>query len=315
MTKDRTKKFTSDAELQSRRILAWLGVTAACVLVLALCAVLLLHGTQPPVEVGRGGAKSAFRVSLLETAEPMTASAVPNVELLDVSEGMAQGKLLLVHDPKTVVLAVTEPLGYAPGMQITDLVDSVGGIAGINAGGYADDNGRSNGGTPVGLVIADGELRWGPYQGAYHVVGLDGEGKLIVGIMSAAEALDRGMRWGVSFVSFEGNAAELIIDGQVQTYNLGAGINPRTAIGQREDGTLLLLVLDGRGFESLGASMENICDVMLKYGAVTAGNLDGGASSVMAYEGQIVNQVNSITGPRSIPTAFVVLGEGESDGG
>ena len=90
-------------------------------------------------------------------------------------------------------------------------------------------------------------------------------------------------------------------------------MNPRTAIGQREDGALLLLVLDGRSVNTLGATMEDIVNIMLDYGAVNAGNLDGGSSSLMVYEGEIINNCASVTGPRRIPTGFIVLKEGEGN--
>ena len=90
--------------------------------------------------------------------------------------------------------------------------------------------------------------------------------------------------------------------------------NPRTAIGQREDGALLLLVLDGRSINTLGATMEDVVNIMLEYGAINAGNLDGGSSSVMVYDGEIVNHCASVTGPRRIPTGFIVLKEGVRNG-
>ena len=127
--------------------------------------------------------------------------------------------------------------------------------------------------------------------------------------MTGQEALDAGIYYAVSFVTHDGLASALIINGEVQYQNLASGVNPRTAIGQREDGAVLLLVLDGRSINTLGATMENICDVMLEYGAVNAGNLDGGSSSVMVYEGEIINSCASVTGPRNIPTGFIVLQE------
>ena len=75
---------------------------------------------------------------------------------------------------------------------------------------------------------------------------------------------------------------------------------------------LLLLVLEGRSVDALGATTADVARVMLRYGAVTAGNLDGGSSSVMVCGGDIVNFCSSVTGPRYIPTGFIVLPEGES---
>ena len=61
--------------------------------------------------------------------------------------------------------------------------------------------------------------------------------------------------------------------------------------------------------------MENVVDIMLQYGAINAGNLDGGSSSVMVYDGEIINNCASVTGPRSIPTGFIVLGEEDGANG
>ena len=232
-----------------------------------------------------------------------------DLEIIDISYGNCKGKLMIVPDPKRVMLGTSGKFGKEPGMQLTALVKKYNGVAGINAGGFVDDNGLGTGGTPLGLVITEGELIFGSETAKYNVVGLDRDGVLIVGTMTGAEALEAGVVWGVSFVTHDGIASSLIINGEVQTQNLGPGVNPRTAIGQREDGALLLLVLDGRGVKTLGATLENVCDLMLQYGAVNAGNLDGGSSSVMVYEGEIINVCASVTGPRSIPTGFIVLKE------
>ena len=233
----------------------------------------------------------------------------PGVELIEIASGNCRGKMLIVRDPKRVMLGVAEPLGKVPGLSLIEMADKYSGIAATNAGGFVDDGGRGNGGIPTGLVISGGELLWGSPSLSYHVVGLDENGILIVGKMTGQEALDRKILWGVSFVTHDGIASSLVINGEIQTQNLSGGVNPRTAIGQREDGAILLLVLDGRSITTLGATLENVCDVMLSYGAVTVGNLDGGSSSLMVYEGEIVNTCSSITGPRSVPTAFVVLRE------
>ena len=196
-------------------------------------------------------------------------------------------------------------------MQLTELVAKYGGVAGTNAGGFNDENGRGNGGVPQGLVISGGALLHTAREGErYNVVGFDADQILHVGTMTADEALAQGLTDAVSFRTHDGLASSLIINGEVQSKNLGGGVNPRTAIGQCADGSVLLLVLDGRSINTLGATMQDVADIMLEYGAVNAGNLDGGSSSVMVYDGEIINNCASVTGPRNIPTAFIVLPEG-----
>jgi exopolysaccharide biosynthesis protein len=92
-------------------------------------------------------------------------------------------------------------------------------------------------------------------------------------------------------------------------------VNPRTAIGQRSDGAVLLLVIDGRQVSSLGATYLDVAEVMLSYGAVNACNLDGGSSSVMWYGGKYINSPCTVVGIRPVPTTFLVLKEGDKQDG
>ncbi len=253
-------------------------------------------------------------IHMAETVETVDEDD-PGYELVEISEGTCKGKLLIVKDPKRVILGTSDNFGREPGLQMTAMVEKYGAIAGINAGGFNDEGGRGNGSTPQGLVIDNGEVTWGGnHTGGFHVVGLDYDGILHVGFMTVQQALDAGIRWAVSFETYDGLASALIINGEVQKHNLGGGVNPRTAIGQREDGALLLLVLDGRSISTLGATMRDLADIMLEYGAVNAGNLDGGSSSVMVYGGEIINNCASVVGPRRVPTAFLLMEEGDVDG-
>ncbi len=237
-----------------------------------------------------------------------------NLEILDISAGSCRGKMMVVHDPKTVILGTSYPFITQPGLQLVDMAEKFGAVGGINAGGFNDEGGRGDGGKPEGLVISDGEITAGMANMRYNVVGLDKDGYLRIGTMTGQAALDQGVHWAVSFVTHDGVASALIINGEIQRQNLDGGINPRTAIGQRADGALLLLVLDGRSISTLGATLEDVCNIMLEHGAVNAGNLDGGSSSLMVYNGEIINNCSSVVGPRRIPTAFLVLEGGGTDG-
>ncbi len=249
-----------------------------------------------------------------KAAERVESGESESVKLIDIAEGTCKGKLLIVSDPKQVILGTSDEFVKQPGLQLTDMVAKYNGLAGINAGGFNDENGTGSGGIPQGIVIVDGEVVYGNDQTPYHLVGLDRNGILHVGSMSGRDAVANGIQWAVSFVTHDGLASSLIINGEIQRQNLGGGVNPRTALGQRDDGALLLLVLDGRSINTLGATMEDVVNIMLEYGAVNAGNLDGGSSSVMVYDGEIVNHCASVTGPRRIPTGFIVLKEGVTYG-
>ena len=248
-------------------------------------------------------------IHIAEARQSESGPETPYLELVDIAYGTCRGKLLIIREPKSVILGTSGRFGVDPGLQLTEMVAKYNGLAGTNAGGFIDNNGLGNGGTPTGMVISEGEILYGEASTRYNVIGLDKDGVLLVGTMTGSEALERGMKYGVSFVTHDGIASSLIINGEVQTQNCGPGVNPRTAIGQREDGAILLLVLDGRSSKTLGATLENVVDIMLQYGAVNAGNLDGGSSSVMVYGDEIINNCASVTGPRGIPTGFIVLRE------
>ena len=136
-------------------------------------------------------------------------------------------------------------------------------------------------------------------------MGIDSNNILHVGRLTYNDVVDRGIRYGVSF------GPVLISNGEPAT--LTSGVNPRTAIGQRSDGAILMLVVDGRQVNSLGATYQDLIDIFQKFGAVNACNLDGGSSSMMWYGDGYVNNCASVVGIRAIPTTFLVLKEGGGD--
>ena len=119
--------------------------------------------------------------------------------------------------------------------------------------------------------------------------------------MTGSQAIERGIRDAVTF------GPALVVNGEpVGVSGSGSGLNPRSAIGQRADGAVLMLVIDGRQVNSLGATLSDLIEIMLEYGAVNAANLDGGSSSLLYYEGEYLNRGVVLTGSRDIPTAFIV---------
>ena len=225
------------------------------------------------------------------------------LELINVKGSTFKGILAIVHDPSRVKIGISGQ--YGPGFigkTVEDMAKSYGAILATNGGGFEDAGGMGNGGTPIGIVISDNQIVWGSASASYELIGFDNDNKLVVGNMTGAEALNRGVRDALSFGPI------LIVNGNpVRINGTGGGLNPRTAIGQREDGAVLLLVIDGRQANSLGASYEDVMNVMLEYGAVNAANLDGGSSSLLYYNGTYINNSSSLVGAREMPTSIVVM--------
>lgn len=222
------------------------------------------------------------------------------LEIYDVSGPSYSGKMMVVHDPSRLFVGVCGDYTKEgiSGRTLSSMAKSYDAAAGINGGGFSDENGLGNGGTPLGLVITRGKLVFGELDKKYEVIGFNKDNIFMVGAMTGQQALDAGIRDALSFSPI------LVMNGKASSVKgSGGGLNPRTAIGQRADGAVLLLVIDGRQPASLGATYADLIDVMLDYDAVNAANLDGGNSSGMYYDGSLVNR-GLLT--RGLPTCFLV---------
>lgn len=231
----------------------------------------------------------------------VTNNNTDGMELVDVSSKTFKGYLLIVNDPSRVKLAASPRLGKV-GATTSQIVEYYDGVAGINAGGFADDA-LGTGGKPSGILISSGELRTAKPTGAYSIVGLDESNRMIVSnSMTYSTMVNKKIRDAVTF------GPTIIVNGvpTIRSGNGGWGVQPRTAIGQKKDGTILMLVIDGRQADSLGATLKNVQDILLQYGAYNAYNLDGGASSTMIYNSSVVNKPSDIMGERYVPCAFIV---------
>jgi len=236
----------------------------------------------------------------IDRSKDITTSTGITVE--DVQGPSYKGKVMLITDPKRVKLTVTKEIGVT-GERVTDLVKDMGGIAGINAGGFYDPNGKGNGAFPDGLTIQNGKVVNNNIGNkVINIAGFDDQGKLIIGNMTASEVQQKHIQDAVTF------GPNLIVEGKsVISGNGGWGIAPRTGIGQMADGTVIFVVIDGRQPTwSIGATLRDLMNVFNEYNAVNAVNLDGGSSSELVYDGKVINKLWNIFGERYIPTAFVV---------
>lgn len=220
------------------------------------------------------------------------------------------GYMLIVLDPSRVVLGCyPESIGLR-GYSVQEFVEGLDGVAGINGGGFEDDKGNGNGSIPTTLVVKGGVIYNRGYWIGTGFVGLDKDNILHVGFHSEQDVTDWNIRDGAGF------GPVLVINGEaLDEKSLASGLNPRTAIGQRSDGAILMLVIEGRQPSRLGATYMDEAEIMLEFGAVNACNLDGGSSSMMWYEGGYINNSASVIGLRPIPTSFVVLKEGQDQNG
>jgi len=227
------------------------------------------------------------------------------IEVYNIEGGDFKGKLMVVHDPTRVIVGYSS-LFPESGETTSRITKNNGGVAGINAGGFLDRGWTGTGGIPMGFIIHDGKVIYDQYEGKdvkQETVAFTKEGMLIVGKHTIKQLMEYGVKEGVSF------GPPLIVNGKptIKKGDGGWGIAPRTAIGQRKTGEVLMLVIDGRSLDSLGATLREVQDILLEYGAVNAANLDGGSSTTMYYNGKVINRPSDKLGERLVPSAFVVL--------
>ena len=231
--------------------------------------------------------------------------------------------VMLVRDPAQVYIGVSNEGGFSrniPGMRLTEAIEKYDAIAAINAGAFFDNGttGSEVGSTPEGLVYSKGECVWkhgAPPNGLRGFAGFNDENILIVETeMTATEAEEDNIRDGCEF------GPVLIINGEINqsAYSDKSGVNPRTAIGQRADKTVIFVCIDGRQAGSMGGTYADLIDIMVEYGAVNACNMDGGSSSVMLYRDQYglfgaageIQAINSYSlfqsQPRRMPNFWLV---------
>lgn len=218
------------------------------------------------------------------------------------------GYMMVVLDPSRVIMGAIPSMFGARGYAVSEMVEEFDAVAGINAGGFEDPNGMGDGSLPNSMVVFEGTVYRAGAGTARGFVGLDGNHILHVGNLTKEDVEEQDIQYGVCF------GPVLIANGEVAlAEGSTSGLNPRTAIGQRSDGAILMLVIDGRQAISLGATLWDLVEIFERYGAVNACNLDGGSSSLMWYQGDYINNCASVIGIRPVPTTFLVLKEGDND--
>ena len=228
-----------------------------------------------------------------------------DLKLEKIESSRYVGYVLEIPDPRRIQVATAANI-QEKGDTTSNIAKMNGAVAAINGGGFHDPNGTGTGRLPYGFILHDGEYIIGKDVGlseSVDFIGFSKSGNLIAGNYDKTELTDMKAMEGITF------GPPLIVDGKkmITDGDGGWGVGPRTAIGQRKDGTVLFVVIDGRqpGY-SIGATLRDVQDVLYEKGAYIAANLDGGSSSTLYLNGKVVNKPADLLGERMIPTAFIV---------
>ncbi len=211
-------------------------------------------------------------------------------KIIELEVNGCKGYLAAIYDPSKVKLAVTSKLGTS-GQYVTKMAQDHDAYLAINAGGFYDPNYSSSGGMPTSITISDGKIvtnnTYSSYNQGGGIIGFTEDDVLVLlKNTTASQALEKGVRDAVSWGPF------LIVNGKASFIrgNGGWGYAARSAIGQREDGIVLLLVISSNQIRTKGADMIDLVEIMQRYHAINAANLDGGTSTVMVLPKNIAQK-------------------------
>ena len=224
-------------------------------------------------------------------------------KLVKIKENGYSGYIVAIYDASRIHLVTSKYIEYG-GQTMDNLSKDNEAIVAINASGFSRINGAL---LPTGTVIQNGEITSIGKKNTHGggLIGFNKDNVLVLTTLSAEEAINDGMVDAMTFGPF------LIVNGKKSEIkgNGGLGVANRTAIAQRKDGVVLFLVVDGRGADgSNGITINEMITLLDRYGAYNAANLDGGGSSSLAINGEIINNPRGYgyTGARYLPNAWIL---------
>ncbi|MDP4093211.1 MAG: M56 family metallopeptidase [Bacillota bacterium] len=275
----------------------WSAIGIVIILVLSIT---LLTGakTDPEGNTPNDAAKTGQTVN----SNTGAGESIQGISVKEVEGKTFKGKMLTIPDPKKIAVGFNNNINKTT----SETAKANNAICAINAGGFTSSGAGGKDYKPTGIIIHEGKVIYSDTQSEnskQDIVGFTDNGVLISGRYTLSEIAKLNVKEAVSF------GPRLIVNGKgtVAKGDGGWGLGPRTAIGQKADGTVLLLVIDGRTVNSIGASLLDIQDILLSNGAVNAVNLDGGSSSTMYYDNKVINNPCDSNGERAVPSVFMVM--------
>lgn len=230
-------------------------------------------------------------------------------KIVNISGDGWKGRMIVVYDPSKIELVFSKKYGKG-GEYLSTMAKNNDALVAMNASGVNSKPGQNY---VTGHTILNGKV----YKTGRNInkggglIGFTKDNVLMLTKKSASEAVKDGMDRAVEFGPF------LVVNGKMSNFkgNGGWGVANRTAIGQRQDGIVLMMVIDGRTSSSIGISMKDLAELFVKYKAYNAANLDGGGSSALYAKmdptdktGKLLNTPKgyNYSGERFLPNAWMI---------
>ena len=233
--------------------------------------------------------------------EVLAIDAANGLLVIRIREDWFRGVLILGKDPSRLSCAPSSQWGIS-GQTIGEIAAANGALVALTASGF-DDSGPE-GAYQTGASMCSGTSMGTHLKTGYKRLELRSDDRLYI--------VDAPADFHPDCTDATEWTPALIVDGvtvvsEEDHYNAR---NPRCCLGQARDGTILMLCIEGRYLDSLGATAPECAGILSRYGAYQAMNLDGGSSAVCWYQGQVITRCADPGRPegRLLPNCWIYKG-------
>ena len=224
--------------------------------------------------------------------------AANGILVLRIREEFFRGVLILGRDPSRLSCAAAENWGVS-GQRAGQIAEANGALVALTASGF--DATGPEGAYQTGVAMCGGTVYGDHLKTGYKRLELRSDDRLYV--------VDAPADFHPDCTDATEWTPALIVDGQIVVtkedhYNAR---NPRCCLGQAKDGTILMLCIEGRFLDSLGATAPECAEILARYGAYQAMNLDGGTSAICWYDGRYITRCSDpeLTEGRLLPNVWI----------
>lgn len=278
----------------------------ACVSMIAILVVMMHYGGSVYAAENNTNIVLNQNGYVVQTPYDKSIIVENGMEFHYVAADTWQGLMVLVKDPSRVFVGMPRAnYDGAPGANAKRVAQRYGAQFAVNGAFFVDTNYVGNGGTPIGFVFSEGRQTYGGSGQAFNLIGLTNDNQFVCGKMTGAQAQELGVRDAVTCSPI------LVQNGQIG--NLAEKstslMDARSAFGARADGSVLILMVDGRMSHSIGATTQSLAECFMSFGAVSAGCLDGGGSVSIYYDGTPIQGMTSSFAGRAVPNCICVKHE------
>ena len=218
--------------------------------------------------------------------------------VIRIREAYFRGVLILGKNPSRLSCAAAENWGES-GQRAGEIAGANGALVALTASGF--DASGPEGAYQTGAAMCGGTVYGSHLKTGYKRLELRSDDRLYV--VDAPDDFHPDCTDATEWTP------ALIIDGEIviskeDHYNAR---NPRCCLGQAKDGTVLMLCIEGRYLDSMGATAPECAEILARYGAHQAMNLDGGTSAICWYDGRYITRCSDQGLPegRLLPNAWI----------